>query len=151
MTRFWKMISAAFAGLVAIVALLGNLDKAHTGWCEYIGFLCSFEVSSAPISPSVSPGNPCNNSYPQVCVQPTTKYRRLIVESMKFVPTARTGNHYNNGSAAKEKIEASETGWYGGPKDEANSRRICITAYARTGACEDKYSMTGHIEVMERI
>jgi hypothetical protein len=65
--------------------------------------------------------------------------------------SARTGVHYNDGEA--KNVAASETGWFLDAKkqDAITEKKICITPYARTGACEDKYSMTGHIKVLERI
>jgi hypothetical protein len=142
-------IGALVAGFGALIILLGNLDKAHDGYCNYIGILCSYEVDSPEVSRKVSPGNPCNNDYASVCVEPSTKYRRLVVSSMKFVPTSRNGNLYNDGNP--DRVSQSETGWYRGPKDESSEKKMCVTAYARTGGCEDKYFMTGHIKVFEKL
>ena len=102
--RWVKTVTAVAVGLGAILTVLSNMDGARKGWCNNVGLGCTYEVTSKTISASVTPGNPCDNQYLPLCVEPTTKYRRLDIDSMRF--EAKDGAHprgiYKDGDADPE-------------------------------------------------
>lgn len=149
-SRFMRMVSIITAVAVAVGAILtvlSNLDSAVKGWCNNIGLGCIFKVSKT-VSATVSPGNPCDNDYKQLCVEPTTKYRRFVVSSMKF--DEKAGIHPLGNYTPGKLTDASNTGWYLNKTDAITPEKICITVFARTGACERKFSISGQITVDER-
>jgi hypothetical protein len=56
---------------------------------------------------------------------------------------------YDDGDA--KKVSVSQTGWFRRQEDEATPQKACITVFARTGACEKKFSITGQLKVDETI
>jgi hypothetical protein len=148
MSSFWKIISAAFAGFVAIVALLGNLDGARKGWCDNIGLLCSSEITSPVTTRATTLGNNCkSDDRAPLCLEPTTKYRRLDTSSIQFLVTTPGGPV----AIAPATAVDNNAGWFHGPKDEVSSSKICITVFARTLACEHPQKITGSLKAIERI
>jgi hypothetical protein len=143
-----KIITGLFVGFAAVVAVIGNMDGAITSWCKYFGFLCAYEVTGPLTTAKITGGNPCSNQFVPLCIEPTTKYRRLILSTMKFVTTKPVGT-FKDGVPLKG--DETTAGWFHQPNDSFNSEKICITVFARTGACEIKPDITGQPRAMERI
>jgi hypothetical protein len=152
-----KTVSTCFVAFAAVVALIAQLPGAVGAWCDYFGFWCTYDVPPKDISKFVSPGNPCSSSGgPPICLTPTTKYRQLIVDSLKFVPANPLRpnflyNRFNNGDPKQKPPGGpfSGSGWF--PLPDNNSKQVCVISYASTGACEEKYGINGAVTVRERI
>src|SRR5262249_4685844 len=110
----------------------------------------TFKVTKT-VSATVGPGNPCDNAYQPLCVEPTTKYRRFVVNSMRF--DGKAGGYPLGNYTPAEFTDASNTGWYVDKKkgNAITAEKICITVFARTGGCEHKFSIIGQITIDERI
>ena len=151
LTRVVSTITAIAVAVGAILAVFSNMDGAVKGWCNNVGFYCSNEISKT-ISASVSPGNPCSNDNKPLCLEPTSKYRRFVVSSIQFEakPGAHPlGRYYNNGKdQGGPKLNDAQSGWE--LTSEATPKKICLRVFARTGVCEDKYSIIGQFKVTER-
>lgn len=141
----WGVILGAIA---AIAAAVTQLETIHDAWCKYVSKGCTYDVSSAAVTVSAGGTNDrksdiCKNKAVPVCVTASTEKRQLDVSSGKFVASVTSG-HYDNGKEAD--VANSETGWY--PKS-ASPREICVTVFARTGACETQFLITGKLTAKE--
>jgi len=100
-----KKPSGSVAWLVATLAaaalLIANVEALNNAWCKYIGLFCTFKIESVPVSAS-SGGSPgpfakdeqCRPHFVPVTIAPTTRYRILDDESVKFEATNTKATSY---------------------------------------------------------
>jgi hypothetical protein len=146
------LTGAAIAVIGTIAGVLSQLENIHGSWCKYFGIFCTFEISSAPITVSAGGTNDgnsdvCKSKAIPLCVSPTTSWRKLDTNSRRFIATSVEGN-YDDGDP--KKAVPSMAGWYP-DLDNTTPQKICVIVFARTGACETRFSVTGKLTATEHI
>jgi hypothetical protein len=147
-SKLAKIITGGFVGIAAVIGVLSQMSNALDAWCAYFGFWCTYEVASPIVTATIQGGNPCSGQGVPVCIEATTKYRRLSLDTMKFEITKQSGPT-KNGKVFN--VPDTASGWFHDQKDPFNSSKICIQVFAVTGACEVKPSITGQLKATERI
>lgn len=145
------VIAAVAAVIAAVAAFVSQVETIKSTWCNYIGLGCVFELSSATITASAGGTNDgksdvCKTKELPLCISPTKSWREFYPKSVNFVTVGTVEGTYNNGDPTK--AVPSSAGWF--PKS-ATAREICVTVYARTGACETWFSVTGMLKGKEYV
>jgi hypothetical protein len=148
----WIIAAVASAAL-----LVQNVETLHQAWRDYVGWFCTFDVESEPVT-AYSVGrdvpyykNPeCHEHSYVVRIAPTKRPRKLDLDSLKFRPIEITGRNDNGLVPTDPKLpkgdNAPEVGWYVQSK---SPELIEAVVFSRTGACESKRSITGKFAATE--
>lgn len=145
------------AGIIGALALLiTNVGSLRHAWCDNIGLFCGpAQEETAGVDAgmiTVESGGAdaprsdnCKLHETESCIRPTKTGRRLVVGSARFIVSERSGGVFLDGGPVNANpTGTSNIGWY--IKQDKNSPdQICANVFARTGACETKVYLKGHL------
>ncbi len=91
----------------------------------------------------------CKTHSTVVCVKPSHPNATLVPGTAQFVISERSGGVFIDGKPINaDPIGTSNIGWFPQP-DQNSPSQICVTAYARTSACETKVYLRGQLQAQE--
>lgn len=144
------IIITAVAGAAAF---LGNVDKISSLWCSYIGFVCTYNLTSPTVSEasggtSRNSSDICKEHKDELCINKSTRFRSIITSSVRFEIHDQSGGALLDGGApGNDPIGTHRIGWF---ITQNSTDKACAIVFARTSACETKVSITGQLTAKEK-
>lgn len=151
--KFMSLITIIIASIAGFAALTGNIDKINQFWCTYIGFICTYDLSSPSVSESSggtsrNDSDVCKTHQDEPCLRPSTRFRSIIPSSVKFEISEQSGGALlDGGPPGNDPIGTHRIGWF---ITRSSNGEACATVFARTSACETKVSISGRLIAKEK-